>query len=73
MPVDYAAARHWLEKAAAAGDGKAPRYIGLMYENGWRIPVDYQQVAHLYQQGAERGDSTSQSITLAICMSREWE
>ena len=39
---DYTQARHWFEKAAAAGDAVAMRTLGVLYEKGqswnWTTP-----------------------------------
>ena len=33
--------KEWFKKAEAAGVMKAPRYLGIMYENGYGTAVDY--------------------------------
>src|SRR5271155_2990514 len=41
VPQDYAKAREWYEKGAAAGDAVAMRYLGFLYQNAHGVPQDY--------------------------------
>ena len=54
-------ARRWFETAAEKGDMKAPRYLGLMYQEG-KIPDENpaEKARAAFLQGADRGDITSQ-------------
>src|ERR1700728_3907230 len=38
---DYAEARRWYEKAAAAGETQAMMQLGFLYGNGNGVPQDY--------------------------------
>lgn len=40
VPQDYAAAVHWLRKAADQGDAHAQYNLGLSYLNGWGLLQD---------------------------------
>jgi uncharacterized protein len=40
VPQDYARAREWFEKAAAAGHGAAMSHLAWLYKNGWGVPRD---------------------------------
>ena len=42
------------------GTEKPPRYVGMMYENGWGVEVDYAKAAEYYQMASDSGDITSQ-------------
>ncbi len=57
---DYAAALPLFRQAAAMGNLKAPRYIGLMYLNGTGLPKDPAQAFAQFQAAADKGDITSQ-------------
>ncbi len=57
---NYAQALPLFEQASAAGEMKAPRYLGLAYLNGYSVQADPQKAAAYFQQGAQRGDITSQ-------------
>lgn len=57
---NYAQATPLFEQAMAAGDMKAPRYIGLMYLNGEGRAKNVNQAFAAFSEGAKRGDITSQ-------------
>jgi TPR repeat protein len=48
--------RHILELRAAAGDVYALTGFGLMYQNGWGVPVDYDRAMGFYQTASRKGD-----------------
>ena len=57
---DYAAALPLFRQAAAMGNLKAPRYIGLMYLNGTGLPKGPAKAVAELRAAADKGDSTSQ-------------
>ena len=56
---DYEAALEKFEAAIEAGNIKATRYIGMMYEQGLGVDQDYAKAAEYYEQGVQSGDLTS--------------
>lgn len=59
LEQDFETALEYLQKATDAGDGKAPRYIGLMYAEGQGVDVDYAKAAEYFQIGTDNGDISS--------------
>lgn len=59
LEVDYDMALEYLQKATDAGDGKAPRYIGLMYAEGQGVDVDDAKASEYFQIGTDNGDISS--------------
>ena len=57
---DYDAAMQRFLAADEAGNKKAARYVGLMYEQGLGVEQDYAQAASWYEKGVEAGDLTSE-------------
>lgn len=57
---EFQAALPLLQKSAALGNLKAPRYIGLTYLNGQGLPHDPAQAFAQFQAAANQGDITSQ-------------
>ena len=57
---EFQAALPLLQKSAALGNLKAPRYIGLMYLNGQGLPRDPAQAFAQFQAAANQGNITSQ-------------
>ena len=55
---DYAKAREWYEKAAAAGDAVAMSQLGLLYDNGQGVAQDYAKAREWYEKAAAKGDAT---------------
>ena len=57
---DKDAARAWLERAVAAGEGvqraKAMNFLGSFAEDGWGGPVDRARAAACYAEAAQGGD-----------------
>ena len=56
---DYDAALEKFEEAIEAGNIKAARYIGMMYEQGMGVEQDYAKAVEYYEQGVESGGLTS--------------
>ena len=57
VPQDYAQAREWFEKAAAAGHAMAMRYLGLLYYNGQGVAQDYARAREWFEKAFAAGDS----------------
>ncbi|HEX4926400.1 MAG TPA: hypothetical protein VFV74_00220 [Burkholderiales bacterium] len=51
LPKDYAQARHWLERASADGNASARNNLGVVYERGLGVKVDYRAARDLYLAG----------------------
>ena len=56
---DYDAAMQRFLAADEAGNKKAARYVGLLYEQGLGVEQDYVQAAFWYEKGVSAGDLTS--------------
>ena len=56
---DYSKALQNFYAANAKGHMKAPRYIGLCYENGYGVKPDAKEAAKWYEKAFSRGDITS--------------
>jgi len=54
---DHAQARHWFQKAAAAGSAAAMHNLGAMYEHGHGVAQDYAQARGWYRRAAEAGNA----------------
>ena len=48
--------RGWI-LSAEAGDGRAARFLGVMYDSGEGVTQDRRQAMHWYQRAAELGDA----------------
>ena len=48
--------RGWI-LAAEAGDGRAARFLGVMYDSGEGVPQDRKQAMYWYQRAARLGDA----------------
>ena len=55
---DYAKALQNFYAADKKGHMKAPRYIGICYENGYGVKPDAKEAAKWYEKAASRGDIT---------------
>jgi TPR repeat protein len=55
IPVDYKAARIWIEKAASKGASTAIFLLGTLYEEGLGVEVNIDEAVSLYKKAAERG------------------
>ena len=54
---DYAEARKWYEKAAAAGNAFAMNGLGLIYLNGYGVALDYVEARKWYEKAAATGNA----------------
>lgn len=59
MEGDPEAAMRCFLDALEAGNRKAARYVGMMYEQGLGVDPDYALAAEYYEKGVESGDLTS--------------
>ena len=57
IPCDYAQARHWFQKAAAAGSTAAMHNLGAMYEHGHGVAQDCAQARGWYRRAAEASNA----------------
>jgi TPR repeat protein len=86
VPLDYAKARQWYEKAAAQGDAKAQLYLGLQSSFGQGVPMDLVEAYMWYSLAAGNGNAhapgyrddlarqmTPAQITEAQKRAREWK
>jgi TPR repeat protein/predicted esterase len=56
---NYAEAARMFQIAWDNGDIKAPRYLGIMYEEGLDVPIDYTKAMEYYLAGVTGKDITS--------------
>ena len=61
---DYGAARKTFERATAAGDSIAARYLGIMHRLGQGVKQSDRQAATYFRRAADTGDLSAQ-ISLA--------
>ena len=59
---DYATARNEWTPLAEAGDSRAQRNLGLMYEHGDGVQQDFAEAVRWYRAAAEQGDPWAQTI-----------
>ncbi len=64
---NYIEAQKYLSKASEAGDASAHYYLGIMYLNGYGVPVNYQESARLFTLGAQKNHPGAQ-IALGILL-----
>lgn len=64
---NYIEAQKYLEKASKAGDASANYYLGIMYLNGYGVPVNYQEAARLFTLGAQKNHLGAQ-IALGVLL-----
>jgi TPR repeat protein len=57
---NFAAALNELQPLADKGNAEAQLYVGLMYDNGEGVAVDYRQAVLWYTRSAEQGNPTAQ-------------
>lgn len=57
---DFTEAMRWLIKASDLGSAAAQCDIGVMYENGQGVPVNYAEAAKWYGKSAEHGNAAAQ-------------
>ena len=58
---DYQLAMEWNLKAAKQGFGRGTENVGLLYENGWGVPVNYLEAAHWYKAAIDQGADSGQA------------
>lgn len=59
IPYDPETALEYYQMASDLGDFKAPRYIGLCYQDGIGVAADEQKAFENFLLASERGDSTA--------------
>ncbi len=64
---NYIEAQKYLSKASQAGDPNASYYLGIMYLNGYGVPVNYQESARLFTLGAQKNLAGAQ-IALGVLL-----
>ncbi len=57
---DHATALHEWKPLAENGNASAQYNLGLMYDNGWGVPQDYQGALKWYKLSAEQGNEFAQ-------------
>jgi uncharacterized protein len=83
VPRDYAKAREWYEKAAAAGHPRAMANIGVLYVNGEGVPRDYARAREWYDKAIAAGNAAAMTnmgvlymngwgVPLDYARAREW-
>jgi TPR repeat protein len=58
---DYSQALVWYQKAAAQGNANAQNNLGVMYANGWGVPMNLAQAVLWYRKAADQGDVTAET------------
>lgn len=61
LPPNHKLAMEWSLKAASQGEGEAASNVGLLYENGWGVPVNYSEAIRWYQKALEYGVTSAQT------------
>ena len=61
LAPDYKLAMEWNLKAANQGFGEGSSNIGLLYENGWGLPVNHAEAAKWYWKAIEHGAHSGQA------------
>ena len=64
---NYLEAKKFLSKASEAGDANAQYYLGIMYLNGYGVPINYQEAARLFILGAQKNHAGAQ-IALGVLL-----
>ncbi len=54
---DYTQAAYWFRKAADQGYADAEDNLGVLYDNGQRVPQDYTQAAYWCRKAADQGNA----------------
>jgi TPR repeat protein len=63
---NYAEARRWYEKAAAAGDADAMNSIGVLYHNGQGVPRDLRAARQWYEKALAAGNELARENLAAL-------
>lgn len=58
---DYLLALDWNMKASKQGFGEGTSNIGLLYENGWGVPVNYVEAANWHKKAIEQKAHSGQA------------
>jgi uncharacterized protein len=67
LPLDYAKARQWCEKAAAQGNAMAQLILGALYEEGRGVPKDLVQAYLWLSMAAAQGNkNAAQALEKAV-------
>ena len=64
VPQDYAQARQWHRKAAAAGEPRAMLNLGLIYRDGLGVTKDSAQAHQWIEKAAAAGDDWAFELLL---------
>ena len=59
---DYQQAAYWFDLAAKQGEGFALLNLGVMYENGWAVPLDLERAKQLYAQAAQSSNAAAAKV-----------
>jgi uncharacterized protein len=59
---DYAEAKRWYEKAAAAGEPTAMINIGGLYQHGMGVRQDYAEAKRWYEKAAASGSVDAKDL-----------
>ncbi len=58
---DYVSAMHLLRPLADRGDPKAQNRVGMMYQRGWGVSLNYADAVSWLRQAADQGDADAQN------------
>ncbi len=61
LAPDYKLAMEWNLKAASQGFGEGSSNIGLLYENGWGMPINYVEAAKWYLKAIDQHARSGQA------------
>lgn len=61
LAPNYQLAMMWNRKAADQGFGRGSENIGLLYESGWGVPVNYFEAASWYKKALAQGADSGQA------------
>lgn len=61
LAPNYQLAMWWNRKAADQGFGRGSENIGLLYGNGWGVPVNYFEAASWYKKAIAQGADSGQA------------
>lgn len=62
---NYREAQQFLSKASEQGDASAQYYLGIMYLNGYGVPINYKEAVRLFTLSTEKNYASSQ-IALGV-------
>jgi TPR repeat protein len=61
IPINYALAAEWYNKAANAGNAEAMHNLGGMYEKGQGVPMNRANAAAFYRMAIAHGNVDSKA------------